>query len=625
MEYKMKPAIGACDLHGRAEDAVRFLIKKHYSDPALWAKFVDRFRVRDDAKNAGWRGEYWGKSMRSAVLLYMHAPSDGFYGILTDTARDMISTADELGRVSTYTVETEFKDWDMWCRKYVVLGLEYYLKICRDAGLRKRIIDFLRLVVDYIIDHVGKEEGKLCITKTSAHWRAVNSSSILEPVVRLYRLTDDKKYLDFASYIVENGGADGVNVFELAYKNKIPPYRYGAPKAYELMSCFEGLVEYALVTNSEKYKAAAINFARSLADTDVTVIGSCGVTHELLDHSGARQTAFFDGVSQETCVTVTWMKLCAKMLCLTGDPVFADYMDVSFYNAYLGALNVNDCISDYAREKFIVRNKEKHIVDTILPFDSYSPLIPGYRGRKIGGAQLLSDKSYFGCCACIGGAGAGVYLQNAVTEGEDFLAINFFFDGTQTVRYKGEAVALSMKSTYPAGGDISFSVKSENELRLKIRIPSSVLLRETSKPCSREGGYAVFKCGKNDRIDISFDMPIVSHRPEKWGEDVLWHAEYYSGVICEKKAVQDEKDLDYICFTRGPVVLALDYGKETEADPAVALDERCVENAVISTSYLHDVICRITDKNGKEITLVDYGSAGRDWKSKIAAWIPAEK
>ena len=31
-----------------------------------------------------------------------------------------------------------------------------------------------------------------------------------------------------------------------------------------------------------------------------------------------------------------------------------------------------------------------------------------------------------------------------------------------------------------------------------------------------------------------------------------------------------------------------------------------------------------TDKNGEEFYLVDYASAGRDWKTLISAWLPTE-
>ena len=42
---------------------------------------------------------------------------------------------------------------------------------------------------------------------------------------------------------------------------------------------------------------------------------------------------------QETCVTVTWIKLCYQLLRITGDSVYADEIEKSVYNALYGAVN----------------------------------------------------------------------------------------------------------------------------------------------------------------------------------------------------------------------------------------------------------------------------------------------
>ena len=37
--------------------------------------------------------------------------------------------------------------------------------------------------------------------------------------MRLYRLKPEKRYLDFADYIVENGGAEGFDLFQAAFED----------------------------------------------------------------------------------------------------------------------------------------------------------------------------------------------------------------------------------------------------------------------------------------------------------------------------------------------------------------------------------------------------------------------
>ena len=602
---------------GVADQAAKFLQKEQLSDPALWAKFVDLYRSQPDGENQGWRGEYWGKMMRGAVLVYDYTRDPALYEILTESVRDMMTVAEEDGRVSSYRREAEFDSWDLWGRKYVILACEYYLDVCQDETLRKEILTFLCRQVDYIMLHIGAD--KKPITKASRSWFGINSSSILEPIVRLYQLTKQGKYMNFATYIVNEGGADGINIFELAYENKLYPYQYGVSKAYELTSCFEGLLEYYKVTKIEKYKVAVLNYARAVLESEVSIIGSCGITHELFDHTRTRQTVRYDGVMQETCVTVTWMKFCSRILALTGDSSFADAMERSFYNAYLGAINTEHRESSYVLRKFA----DQGVVSTYLAFDSYSPLTPGKRGQKVGGNQLLPDRSYYGCCACIGAAGVGVFLNTAVTVDPEGIVVNFYERGRADVQYRGVDVSLTMETDYPVDGRVKITVRAAKPIpfALKLRTPAW-----TGKPV----GYTrMVREWSEDTVELCFDMPIRFHLPEHWEEDVVYtdmsqnKANFHAAL--PTTVYHREEEDHYVAVTRGPLTLAADSRTGKDADSVFALSysaELCHPQIVENVSCM--VKLKFKNENGEDVYLVDYASAGRDWDTTIAAWLPTK-
>ena len=202
---------------GIADWAANFLQKEQLTDRILWTKFVDLFRTQPDAENHGWRGEYWGKMMRGGALVYAYTRDEELYDVLTESVRDMLTVAEADGRVSTYPRDCEFDAWDLWCRKYVILACEYYLDICKDEALKADILRFICRAADYIIARIGDGEGQTRITDATRSWLGLNSSSILEPMVRLYKLTGEKKYLDFSTYIIREGGAKGVPVVRLAF------------------------------------------------------------------------------------------------------------------------------------------------------------------------------------------------------------------------------------------------------------------------------------------------------------------------------------------------------------------------------------------------------------------------
>lgn len=610
-------------LYGLADEAARFLEKNQLSDATQWAKFVDVYRSHPDSENQGWRGEYWGKMMRGAAMVYAYTQSESLYKILTDTVKDMMTVMEEDGRVSTYERGKEFDSWDLWSRKYVLLGCEYYLEICKDEALRTEIVRFLARLLDYIILHIGDGEGQKSITDASRSWFGVNSSSILEPAVRLYRLTGEKRYLDFAAYIVKCGGAKGINIFDLAYENKLLPYQYGVSKAYEMTSCFEGLLEYYKVTGIERYKTAVLNYAYAVLKSEFSIIGSSGITHELFDHTVTRQTVVHDDVMQETCVTVTLMKFCASLLDLTGDAVFADAIERSFYNAYLGAINTEHKICDYIYQKFVKKQGFERVVDTYLAFDSYSPLTPGKRGKKVGGNQLMPDLSYYGCCACIGAAGVGVFLENAVCVKGDTVTVNFFEKGEARFTVGGVAVTMRTDTEYPVSGDITLSVKAERPVRfvLRVRIPA----------WAGEEGYRVYeKDWSEDAISLSLPMQVVFHHPISWDTDTVYTDMSHSGGgwhVAEAMAVKHRPEDDkFVALTRGPLTLGADsrLGKAADSVFSFASEGKLCSDRLINAKTECVVKLAFTDKNGEAFYLVDYASAGRDWESEIAAWLPIE-
>ena len=622
---------------GLADKAARFLENAQLLDSALWAKFVQQFRDQLDGTNEGWRGEFWGKMMRGACLVFEYTKNEDLYAVLTETVKDIITVAESDGRVSSFTRDTEFTAWDMWCRKYVILGMEYYLDICRDDTLRGEIIKFISRAANCILEKVGDGKDKIKITRTAKFWQGMNSCSILEPIVRLYGLTGEEKYLDFAAHIVACGGAECARIFDRAFENLVLPYQYGVAKAYEMMSCFEGLLELYRLTGNEQYKTAVINFAYAVIDSEISIIGSCGCTDELFDHTKNRQTQKTEDIMQETCVTVTWMKFCSQLLRLTGDSIFADQMELSFHNAYLGAINAEHNICKYINKKKKRVGIKTDAVYTYLPFDSYSPLIPGKRGQKVGGIQFFADNSYYGCCVCIGAAGVGVVLKHAILRDENGLVVNFYEKGEATVPMGAGNITIKTETEYPADGRIKITVTADTSasFELKLRIPawSTDTKIDTDKVYTVQNGYAIIsgEWKGESTIILDLDMSIRVTTPVVWDVDVLYTANRtrIRPPVIVKHCPEDD---DYVSLSRGPITLCADskMGKDAneeftfETDGGNIICDKCPDRDIYDGRSC-TVKCEFTDKNGQKFHLIDYASAGKDWDTDIAAWLPIPK
>ncbi len=591
------------DYTGQADYLARFIEKVQLKDRALWKIFVHQFAATyPDGGDNAWRGEYWGKQMRGGCMTYQYTRDPELYDVLTETVKDMLQTQDELGRFSTYPPEHEFDGWDIWCRKYILLGMLHFHEICEDEELRDTILEACLAHAEYIIKKVGPGVGQINITDASRHWGGINSSSILEPFVRLYNTTGKAALLDFATYIIENGGSKNGNIFTYALEGEKYPFQYPDYKAYELMSCFEGLIEYYRTTGQEKWLPAIRNFARLLRESDITVIGSAGCTHELLDNSALRQTfTQYEGIMQETCVTVTWMKLCYQMLCLTGDPLYADEIEHSALNALNGAVNTE--------------GREENMG---LPFDSYSPLLAQKRGRKVGGLQYMENKtSYYGCCACIGAAGTAMMPNVNVLLSRAGFAVNFYLPGkTEIPTPAGQTCTLTTETEYPVKGEIAMklSLLAPEAMTLSFRIPGfarNPVVLVNGEPVGEvfagEYLHVARTWETGDTVALSFAMPAVIHH----------------GAHLE----DDPKSEHHVAVSVGPLTLARDARLGDVGTPvslAVDADGYAVLRPTEVTAF--PVVCayEVALTDGTSVTMIDYASAGKTWndESRMECWMP---
>src|SRR5690554_4253876 len=301
-------------------------------------RLVEPFTTKDE--HHCWQGEFWGKWFTSAVLAYRYNPTPELEEKLKHAVYALMETQTPEGYIGNYAPERRLQAWDIWGRKYCLLGLIAYYDISND----RKVLDAAKKQADFLIGEL--EEKNASIVKMGNH-RGMAASSVLESMCQLYARTGNRKYLDFAEEIVRQWEtADGPQLISKAstpvgqrFPKPDSPNWYGwdqGQKAYEMMSCYEGLLELYRLTGNESYREAAEQTWQSIQDTEINIAGS-----------GSAMEAWFSGKElqtapiahyQETCVTVTWLKFNQQMLRLTGEAKYADEIERTFYNALLGSM-----------------------------------------------------------------------------------------------------------------------------------------------------------------------------------------------------------------------------------------------------------------------------------------------
>ncbi|MBQ9714498.1 MAG: glycoside hydrolase family 127 protein [Clostridia bacterium] len=601
------PQAGESKIFGYSGKIINYTLEAQLLNGETWKMLVDQFRLKWDGENRGWRGEYWGKMMRGASLTYRATKNEKLYTVLVDTVKDLLSTQEKDGRISSYTKETEFDGgWDVWSRKYILLGMFYFLDICKNKALRRKILTAMKRHADYIIKHVGNGKKQKSVYDTSWFAGGMNSYSILEPFVKLYVLTGEKRYLDFATYLVDSGLCYNFNLIEACLSKELYPYQFPQTKAYEMMSCFEGLLEYYKVTGNPEHLQAVENFVEMVVESDYTIIGCSGCYHELFDNSSKTQTEpAANDVMQETCVTVTFLKLCAKLLALTGEAKYAAYVEKSGLNALYGAVNNEKQKMTRTQARTWDGQGVMHMVKLLepFPFDSYSPLYQDRRGFRVGGCQVLQDGKSYGCCVCIGAAGTAIMGLFAVMKGEDGVYVNLYNDCRFKTADFGEKISVDVFANPYRYKGAKLNVNGGGQtFALGLRIPAWAenfcvyVNGERAKGEEKNGYFVVNRPWNKDKVEVCFKAPVK-----------MW--------VLNKK----------IAFTQGPITLARDCRFEDISKP-VAISVKNGKNVrakrIKNTTFNSNVAYEITTKEGK-ITLCDYAQAGKNYdeeNSKITVW-----
>ena len=586
---------GAVRLDGFFENDIRNSIDHWNKGVVPYAAMVDFFR---NGRSQFALGEMWGKAVRSGCMFYRYTADPELKEILSQTVKDLLSTVRPNGSISCVPPEKQpdGPGGDLWERKYVLLGLDrYYDLVEADPAVLRAMTD----QADCIIKQVG-EPPKVPITSLGWSPNHIESSTLLEPFMRLYNRTGEKRYLDFARYIVSTGGSEGYDIFRQAYDN-VPPHEMGGPypKAYEMMSMFEGAVEYYRVTGDEYVRRSFMNLYDNIRRNEITIVGNGGgdqpyhpaVMGEGWDHTAVEQTNPDITRMMETCVGVTWMKFCSQILRLTGDPSAVDEIEKYIYNGLLGAMKPSG-------DGF-----------------SYVNLFNGEKVTNYGWGTTFGSLPVT-CCNLNGPMGLAYIPFVAVMESDRGPVVNLYNAARAELSTpQGDSLSLRIETDFTLSDRVLVRVDphSASLFTLSLRIPSwserTVVKVNGKKVRSVEpGAYLslerIWKPG--DRVELTFDMrcrlldaPRGSNRAGDSFQALVW----------------------------GPIVLARDENIDPDYDEpvrVVAGKDRVVRVKRVAPTLASTRLEFEVPTDDGPIRMTDYASVNGWEGAHICTWLPVK-
>jgi len=576
-------------IEGYLGDKINLVIEKRIKSQDV-DYLVEPFRHKNETHL--WQSEFWGKWILSAIASYDYNRDAEMLIIIRKSVSELLATQMPSGYIGNYSDSAQLQQWDIWGRKYTLLGLLAYYDLTGDKTTLKASCR----LVDNLLTQVGP--GKVNIVKTG-NYRGMPSCSILEPMVYLYRRTGDKRYLDFAKYIVEQWETpDGPKLISSALSGIPVSERFPHPsvwwsyengqKAYEMMSCYDGLLELYRITGEASYLKSVEMAVRNIIESEINIAGS-GTAYECFYHGVRYQTepAYH---TMETCVTMTWMKLCFSLLKLTENSLYADQIEKSAYNALLASLKGDG--SQIAK---------------------YSPL----GGLKHAGENQCNMP--INCCSANGPRAFLMLPRYAVMGGTGEVVINMYGQNKSLVPVNPKnKVSLQQVSEYPVSDKVEIRVDPEisESFTIAFRIPEwsrNTFMTINDEPVAEitSGGYKKITrvWHKSDKVVMKMDL---------------------TGRLITLNGYQ--------AIVRGPVVLA----RDTRYDDGFIYESAVVKGkdgivdlipsfkkpASVWMSFTAPLVLG-TDMEGVygtpvQINFCDFASAGNTWNedSRFKVWLP---
>jgi DUF1680 family protein len=452
-----------------------------------------------------------------------------------------------------YTIVEPEKRWtnvrdnhELYCAGHL---MEAAVAHYRTTGSRK-MLDVLGRYADHIASVFGRGEGQK---------RGYGGHPEIElALVKMYRATGERKYLDLAKYLVdERGQQPHFYDAEAAARGEDP--RADSPQCWQSLQAHKpvrkqdevvghavramylhsGMADVAMETGDAGLMAACRKLWDNVATRKMYVTGGVG-SHNTGEAMGANYELPNETAYAETCASIGLVFFARRMLEAHADAKYADVIELALYNGILSGVSLSG-------DKFFYSN----------------PLAVNGRYKPEGRRHQDVRQEWFNVCCCPTNvirllASLGEYVYSTA---DNALYVHLYASGTATTELAGRTVSLKQQTGYPWDGQIALTVGADRPgaFSLMLRIPAwcrryklTVNGKVFAAPVVRGYARITRKWSDGDQVRLVLDMPVER--------------------VVANPAVPD--NVGKVALQRGPIVYCLEQCDHAAPVPSISLPDK---------------------------------------------------
>lgn len=431
-------------------------------------------------------------------------------------------------------------------------------------------------------------------------------------LVKLYRVTGDKRYLDFARFLVDmRGRADKRKLYD-EFGNMGPAYfqdhlpvtqqREAVGHSVRAGYLYAAMTDLAAIEQDKAYLEALKAIWTDVVQRKQYLTGGLGAK-ENGEAFGKPYELPNDVAYAETCAAVANMLWNHRMFLLTGEAKYMDVFERVLYNGFLAGVSlegdkffyVNPLASD-GKRKFNVRTEATRAPwfrTSCCPTNvvRFLPSLPGY-----------------------------VYAS----KGNE-LFVNLFLANAADIMVNNQKVRIEQQTNYPWNGAVQLTLRpaKAQAFTLRLRVPGwvsgsplpSQLYAYADKTTP---GYSLKVNGKTLKPAVENGYASIT-RTWKPGDRVEWVLDMPVREVIANEKVEDDRGR--VAIERGPLV----YCAEGADNKGQALNLTVKPGQVFTAEVNPGLLGGITVLKADNTTLIPYYAWSHRGPGEMAVWFGIRK
>lgn len=431
------------------------------------------------------------KWIEGASYILHSEKNDQAVEIIENAIDLIIKNSDENGYFNSHFLVAEKENrfrlrecHELYCAGHLIeAAVAYYELTGKD-----RFLNAVKKYADYI-------ERAFKIDNTAA-FITPGHPEIELALVRLYKATGEKRYIELAKYFIDKrGNCDEPGIYtdwanEYYSQDEIPVRERKTAEGHCVRALYLmcAAADIAYIYKDNDLKTACERFFDSIVNKRMYITGGVGSSNMgesfTIDYDLPNRTAY-----AETCAAISLAMFAERMLKFGADSRYSDIIERTMYNGIMSGISLGG--KSFFYENPLEIDPDFNNINTSTKVKERFP--------------ITQRVEVFDCSCCPPNIMRFVASISGLIYGFDdnTVYINQYMNSEGDVN----GIKISQKTDYPNNGKITVRCNS-NKKQIAFRIPCWCKSFNINKKYSIKNGYAYVDLDSEENIELELDMPV---------------------------------------------------------------------------------------------------------------------